>query len=138
MVKKDLGEANCMHTILYFNNNKNAIIIPVNNKNNYIIWLRFKSPGYYYDECTYPHDFVRVSLIKPEYIRPIDDDSEIYLTFDEINCFIDFLKSPVKYLYESNKSVYDFILEYIKEETNTNLIGNCIPDYYNLIKKENM
>ena len=138
MVKKDLGEGNCMHTILYFNNNKNAIIIPVNDKNDYIIWSRFKNPGYYYDECTYPHDFVRISLIKPEYIRPIDDDLGIYLTSTEMDCFINFLKSPVKYLYKSNKSVYDFILEYINGETNINLVENSIPNYYNLIEEENI
>ena len=131
MIKKDLGEADSMHHLIYLNDNKNAIIFPVNDKNDYIIWSRFKNAGYYYDKNTYPHKFVRISLRNPEYIRPIDDDSGMMLTRNELNMFINFLNSEYEYINWKSKSGWNFILDYIKEET-YNKLDIEQPDYNKL------
>ena len=131
MIKNDLGESNCMHTILYFNDHKNAIIFPVNDKNDYIIWSRFNNSGYYYDENTYPHKFVRISLSEAAYIRPTDDDCGMMLTKNELNIFMNFLKSEYKYADWESKSGWDFILDYIEEEAYAKL-NLQQPDYSKL------
>ena len=132
MTKKDLNESEYMHILLYLNNHKNAIIIPVNDKNDYIIWVRFKDPGYYYDECTYPHEFVRISLRDPKYIRPIDDDNGTILTKDELEIFITFMKQKYVYGKWIAESGWNFLLEYIENETYIKPDYSKLPDYTKL------
>lgn len=144
MTREDLGESTCMHTLIYFNNNKNAIIFPVASNNRYIIISRFKNPGYYFDEQTYPHSFCRISLERPEYIRLTEDECNMKLSSEELNSFLTMLNNSytghifidTENSYYSDKdfqSGWDYILNYLSEETyDKDILNLKIPNYETL------
>lgn len=136
--RNTLGETNGISHIIYLENNKYAIIIPENNQNNYIVFSKFNNPGYYYNDQTYPHKYVRISLLSSKYIRPVDDDCNYYLLDDEKKMLMKNLQSPYSgYIFIDDKfhdkkdyeSLWKYILDYIYGDTDTDIRNLKIPNY---------
>lgn len=136
-----------MHTLIYFNDSKNAIIFPVASNNRYIIISRFKNPGYYFEEQTYPHVFCRISLECPEYIRLTEDECNMKLSSEELNSFLTLLNNNYNgYIFINEESSYypnkdfqsgwDYILNYLAEETYDKNILNLKKPNYEILEVE--